>query len=218
MAWEFMLKPEDIVPVKTPFSNPSTVNVSVSTIIAHGINNNLGNAFMLIFDNPNGCMIRYFNINGDTAYLATANYINDNDRIGIGEISNIQTINNGGVYCTNPWATPVTLGFGPVAFNFSTKTVNNINYFTQGGYSMGAYHAIYVPPTVTNIYIDGNPLVTYTWSSVPSISGKNGILLPMSTLNDINDGNEVTTSDTSKFNLNDSSNIKSLVDAVVNDF
>ena len=63
-----------------------------------------------------------------------------------------------------------------------------------------------------------NPYVQYQWTSVPAISGKNGILLPMSTLNDINNGNEVTTSDTSKFNLNDSSNIKNLVDAVVNDF
>lgn len=63
-----------------------------------------------------------------------------------------------------------------------------------------------------------NPYISYVWQSVPAISGKNGILLPMSTLNDINDGNEVTTSDTSKFNLNDRSNIKSLVDAVVNDF
>ena len=66
--------------------------------------------------------------------------------------------------------------------------------------------------------IKAGALITYQWTSVPAISGKNGILLPMSTLNDINDGNEVTTSDTSKFNLNDSSNIKNLVDAVVNDF
>lgn len=67
-------------------------------------------------------------------------------------------------------------------------------------------------------FLKQNPVISYQWSSVPAISGKNGILLPMSTLNDINDGNEVTTSDTSKFNLNDSSNIKNLVDAVVNDF
>lgn len=176
MSWNFMLTPEDIVPVKTPFSNPSTVNVSVSTIIAHGINNNLGNAFMLIFDSPNGCMIRYFNVNGDTAYLATADYINENAKIGIGEAANIQTITTTGVYCNNPWATPPTLGFASIAFNFSTKTVNNIIYDTQGGYSMGAYHAIYVPSSVTNIYIDGSPLVTYVWTSVPAISGDNGIL------------------------------------------
>ena len=189
MSWEFMLKPEDIVPVKTPFSSTPRVNVSVSTIIAHGINNNLGNAFMLIFDNPNGCMIRYFNVTGDTAYLATAEYINDNARIGIGEATNIQTVNNLGVYCTNPWETPPTLGFGSIAFNFITKVVNGITYDTQGGYSMGAYHAIYVPPTVTNIYIDGNPLVSYTWTSVPSISGRGGVLsLSMINDADIGDG------------------------------
>ena len=193
MSWNFMLTPEDIVPIKTAFSNPSTVNIPVSQIIQNGINNNLGNAFMLIFDSPNGCMRRYFNVTGDTAYLATAEYINDNARIGIGEASNIQTVNNSGFYCTNPWATPVTLGAAPIAFNFITKTVNNIIYDTQGGYSMGAYHAIYVPSSVTNIYIDGSPLVTYTWSSVPAISGKNGILsLAMINDADIGDGSPVT--------------------------
>lgn len=192
MSWNFMLTPEDIVPIKTAFSNPSTVNIPVSQIIQNGINNNLGNAFMLIFDSPNGCMIRYFNVTGDTAYLATAEYINDNARIGIGEASNIQTVNNSGFYCTNPWATPVTLGAAPIAFNFITKTVNNIIYDTQGGYSMGAYHAIYVPSSVTNIYIDGSPLVTYTWSSVPAISGKNGILsLSMIKNEALGDGNPV---------------------------
>lgn len=50
----------------------------------------------------------------------------------------------------------------------------------------------------------------YTWQSVPSISGKNGIL-SLSTLNDINDGEEVITDDTSKFNLTNESNTLTLV-------
>lgn len=54
----------------------------------------------------------------------------------------------------------------------------------------------------------------YRWQSVTSLTGK-GKTVQLSTLNDINDGNEVTTSDTSKFNLNKSSNIKNLVDAVI---
>lgn len=52
----------------------------------------------------------------------------------------------------------------------------------------------------------------YTWQSVPSISGKNGILT-LSTLNDVNDGEPVETSDTSKFNLTDDSNVSALVTA-----
>ena len=56
------------------------------------------------------------------------------------------------------------------------------------------------------------PQATYTWQSVPSISGKNGIL-SLATLNDVNDGEPVETSDTSKFNLTDDSNVSALVAA-----
>ena len=99
--------------------------------------------------------------------------------------------------------------------------------FMLGEYRPGATSLTWRSRPITNetaeilypYFIAGEvPPVVYTWTSVLAISGKNGILLPMSTLNDINDGNEITTSDTSKFNLNDSSNIKNLVDAVVNDF
>lgn len=90
---------------------------------------------------------------------------------------------------------------------------NNNNEYTVTQYNYGSTgrHNAFLAITESEI-------PPYTWTSVPAISGKNGILLPMTTLNDINDGNEVTTSDTSKFNLNDRSNIKNLVDAVVNDF
>ena len=54
--------------------------------------------------------------------------------------------------------------------------------------------------------------VLYNWVSVPSVSGKNGIL-NLSTLNDVNDGEPVETSDTSKFNLTDGSNVSALVTA-----
>lgn len=104
-------------------------------------------------------------------------------------------------------------------YNFTTKSVNNITYFcADSTRTSESYPAYIILNYDGDIYVNGSPLVTYEWSSVPAISGKNGILLPMTTLNDINDGNEVTTSDSSKFNLNDRSNIKNLVDAVVNDF
>jgi hypothetical protein len=50
----------------------------------------------------------------------------------------------------------------------------------------------------------------YNWQSVPSISGKNGILT-LSTLNDVNDGDPITTSDTSKIIIVPQSNVKQLV-------
>jgi len=55
-------------------------------------------------------------------------------------------------------------------------------------------------------------MISYNWQSVPSISGKNGIL-SLSTLNDVNDGEPVETSDVSKFNLTDDSNVSALVAA-----
>lgn len=194
---EFILTLSDTVPIKTGFSSPATVQMPVSDIVNFGINNNLGNAFMLI-DAGNtraGLAIRYFKINGDTAYLATTSYINENNYIGIGESANIVTQNNSGYYCNNPWASPYGLGPMGVAFNFGTKTINNIIYDVQGGNVSGyaSAQAIYIPDTVTNIYIDGSPLVSYVWSSVPAISGKNGILsLAMINDADIGDGSPVT--------------------------
>ena len=69
-----------------------------------------------------------------------------------------------------------------------------------------------------NDYINyiSSPLITYQWSSVPTIIGKNGILLPLSTLNDVNNGEEITTSDTSKFNLTEASNVAKLVNNIIN--
>ena len=191
---EFILTLADVVPIKTGFSSPATVQMSVSDIVNYGINNNLGNAFMLL-DAGNtraGLAIRYFNINGDTAYLATTSYINDSNYIGIGESTNIQSLNNTGYICTNPWDTPPTLGAMGVAFNFGTKTINNIIYNVQGGNVSGyaSQQAIYIPDTVTNIYVDGSPLISYQWSSVPRIEGKNKVYRLTDILN-INDGNAV---------------------------
>ena len=57
----------------------------------------------------------------------------------------------------------------------------------------------------------------YTWSSVPSISGKNGIL-SLSTLNDINNGEAITTSDTTKINLQSTSNVETIVKKIINNW
>ena len=220
MSWEFMLKPSDVVPIKTNFNSPNMVEMTVAEIIAYGNNNNFGNAFMLIdtgYTRP-GFMIRYFNITGDTAYLATVNYINDSSKIGIGDTANITTIQNILIFCTNPWSSPYGLGYSGVAGNFIVKTINNINYNTQGGNTQGygSTQAIYIPDTITNVYIDGSPLVTYQWSSVPAISGKNGILsLPI--LDTLSwDGTPITNAERDIFTtLPDMANIKSLYDNIV---
>lgn len=56
----------------------------------------------------------------------------------------------------------------------------------------------------------------YNWQSVPSISGKNGISQPLSSHLDINDGEPITTSDTTKYSLNNNSNINKLVQDKLN--
>jgi len=106
--------------------------------------------------------------------------------------------------------------FGLVIENTWTPTGEITLTYPAGNYPSG-YSTGSWPTGDAEVYtlITSNPYITNNWQSVPSITGKNGITLNMSTLNDINDGDEVTTSDTSKFNLNKSSNIKNLVDAVI---
>ena len=92
---------------------------------------------------------------------------------------------------------------------------NNYQYF--GSYAdYGLDPVIYIPSSVESIYINDNPLVTYTWSSVPAISGKNGILsLPM--LDTLSwDGTPITNAERDIFTtLPDMANIKSLYDNIV---
>ena len=60
-----------------------------------------------------------------------------------------------------------------------------------------------------------NLVPTLTWQSVPTISGK-GNTLALSTLNDKNSGNPVTTSDTSKFNTVSASNVSNIIKTIIN--
>ena len=57
---------------------------------------------------------------------------------------------------------------------------------------------------------------THNWQSVPSIVGKSAVSLDLSVILDINDGEAVTTSDASKFDLNNDSNVITLVNNVIN--
>ena len=56
---------------------------------------------------------------------------------------------------------------------------------------------------------------TLSWQSVSAIFGKDGVVA-LSTLNDKNSGNPVTTSDKSKFTLVESSNVLKLVNKTIN--
>ena len=91
---------------------------------------------------------------------------------------------------------------------------NNYNRLRLGGSSKGWYSSSPLESNEVYKFLTSSfiPPITYHWQSVPSISGKNGILT-LSTLNDVNDGEPVETSDTSKFNLTDDSNVSALVAA-----
>lgn len=76
-------------------------------------------------------------------------------------------------------------------YNFSSKAVNNITYLDVGSSRTSESFPAYIILNYDgDIYVNGSPLVNYTWSSVPSISGKNGILSLTQILN-INDGEPV---------------------------
>ena len=206
---EFLLQLTDEVPIKADISQ-TPWNKLVSDIVAYGQANNLGNAFMLLDVGRTfaGVMIRFFNINSDTAYLATTSYINDNNMIGIyaDNITNPST----SCYWVINWNG--TIGNSYSAANFVQRTVDNITYYCNGANTSGyaAQQAIYLPDTVTNIYIDGNPLVSYEWSSVPAISGKNGIL-SLSTADDsYHTGSDVSNIPLSDVSLTEPSKLSSL--------
>lgn len=157
-------KSEDTVGIK---SAHGIINMSASDIASYGISHNLGNCFVAVDlgSTWSGLAIRYFNITGDTIYLATTTYLDSGEyNFGWGEKSNISSVNSSLYNCD--WGT--TLTAAGVSFNPSETVVNNIRYIYGGGDGGGsqADQGIYVPSTVTNFYIDGEklepPAVTVT--------------------------------------------------------
>lgn len=149
-------KSEDTIGIK---SAHGIINMSASDVASYGISHNLGNCFVAVDlgSTWSGLAIRYFNITGDTIYLATTTYLDSSGYdFGWGEKSNISSVNSSLYNCD--WGTTLT-GAG-VAFNPSEKVVNNIRYIYGGGNGGGsqADQGIYVPSTVINFYMDGEKL------------------------------------------------------------
>ena len=125
-------------------------------------------------------------------------------------------VNNNRIqFMNNPNFREIYVAFGydddlHLAYYFAVGT-----FYSNNNWDLKTYGVIgNMPDTKKRAYelISGNQVPAYNWQSVPSISGKNGILT-LSTLNDVNDGEPVETSDTSKFNLTDGSNVSALVTA-----
>ena len=101
---------------------------------------------------------------------------------------------------------------GAPAWNFFNPTQQFFPPLTYEFISMGAC-LFYIDQHFRGIKlnVDGVDWTDYNWVSVPSVTGKNGVLYALSTLTDINSGSPITTSDTTKFSLSPTTNVGRLV-------
>lgn len=98
----------------------------------------------------------------------------------------------------------------------TNKQWNNIWYWVKGTeQDVTAPQYWCCTADIETLYINGSPLVTYQWSSVPAISGKNGILSLTEILN-INDGNAVNDVALSgNISLSSSSRISAIISGII---
>ena len=162
--------------------------------------------------------IVFININGDTIYLADLEYLlgrtdNSKNCAGIGASANISI--HSAMYRVQSQYTHTLQSVSSISTY--TQTKDGIEYRWESfDSSWTTGDIVYFPSSVTNIYENGQPLITYQWSSVPAISGKNGILsLPMlDTLSWY--GTPITNAERSIFTtLPDAANLRSLYSNVV---
>lgn len=122
------------------------------------------------------------------------------------------------LYCNNAGGTnkyPICFGIGVDHENHKAFIWSSNQNGLDSRYAVSTMNSYANMELLYNSVMGSQP-VLYNWSSVPAISGKNGILLPLSTLNDVNNGEEITTSDTSKFSLTEASNVAKLVSNIIN--
>ena len=151
--------------------------------------------------------IACFNVNQTDYHLATQTYLN------------LQYPSNG---VEKSWSGSQPVGYAynygylnqPASINLTTIAVDGITYYTnQNTYGTTIAPLVYIGGNVTNMYIDGALPVLYTWSSVPAISGKNGILsLTMIKDEKIEEGNtqHIVLPDDNIARFTDQSNIRKL--------
>lgn len=200
MLITYTQNPSDKVGV-FPASGSNPVMMSCSEIMSQAPSG--FNSFVITkatYGNGYAGFIIFFNITGDTIYLGDLGYIlnrTDSEKYsaGIGPGANVSA--DFGEYRVQSENTRTLQRITNITWALATK--DNIQYRYQtvdSNHNIG--NIVYFPSSVTNIYENGNPLITYQWSSVPAISGKNGIL-SLTTINDedIGDGSRVLNADVS---------------------
>lgn len=194
-----------------------TRTISGAECLQMAINANANNnGFMLIpetFSNPYGYTILSLNCTGGETWLLDKDsgvFSVGEDCIGFRNNTNISRPDLRGIRLSGSSGLNASYS-GNV--NGTQKTFNN-NGYTCFAYndtiSLTAY--IYLPSDATPINVNDLPLVSYTWVSVPSVSGKNGIL-SFSTIEQsaINDGNPVTGAGNEDVHLADQTWLNTLI-------
>lgn len=198
MLITYTQNPNDTVGVY-PASGTNPVMMPCSEIISLAPSGY--NAFMVgkcPYGNGYGGHILFFNITGDTIYLADLEYLinrTDNAKYcaGVGQAENINV--NNSLYRVQSEYTHTLQAISSVSWSLVTKDDKQYRYYALNE-NATVGNIVYFPSSVTNIYENGQPLITYQWSSVPVISGKNGILsLAMIDDAHIGDGSRVTGAD-----------------------
>lgn len=212
----------DIYPIMNlQGSTWTTRDISGADCLQMAINANANNNIFILqptsTSGHNGYTILTGKIDSENAYLFDENS-------GHGSVSGYSTYggyrNNSGI--SRPDLRGIRLsGASGLSPNYSgnvngTQVTWNSNVYTTFGYydNIGYDILIYLPPSVTNILINDAPLITYTWSSVPAISGKNGIL-SLPTLVDT-DGEPISGQSASVFSsLPEGSNVRALINGAL---
>ena len=202
MSETWQLNPEDdrIITLVTDSNNNPTLAVTIGTI--KGLLANLGfNSALLVKSNFRS---------GTGRYMILTNYGNVAADLYLGSSTFLSLLNSDSIGFSFPTNRDFTQyqRYAIVAdgsrlynqtgtgMNYVTtgKTVNNIDYrFLINDYATSDCPPIYITTYSGNIYYDGILPPTYHWVSVPSVSGKNGILsLAQIASGSINDGEPVS--------------------------
>ena len=210
-----LLELTDTVMITDSGNTSNSYEVSVQAIKTWGHNNWNADSFILCHRAGDaGYFIHFLNWNANIQdlYLADYTYLQDN-KSGFSTPNVSFTSPTNGSYGWNG-SKCVSLGFSSPKI---AETVDNIEYSSYWNYYNSVFPPkMYIDKTISGtIYYNGGLPITYNWQSVPSISGKNGIL-SLVTLDSesINDGEPVSGAAVSVFDQNPASgnNVKDIVD------
>lgn len=191
---------------------PITNSTSGSTTLSIGyIKSRIGTGnFILYWQGSNYAIARLTDTTGDV-YLADAlhvGFLDDDDRIFINGVNQKENFR----YGYDPNTGGFTILYG-TALNFSSRVYGGKVYIYYP-VANASHSQVGVFTSYATLYINNEPVVQYVWSSVPAVSGKNGIL-SLPTLIDT-DGEPISGQSASVFSsLPEGSNVRALINGAL---